>query len=169
MCDAAGLNTWSLKLDHGCLYRCQRDANGRTVFSQPPPDGWPDGTPVRVMNEEAGNPTSLVGRATIGAVIEVLVNHGEGVLSYRINGGPVLEALKGFPKGATGQLRPWVQLVHGRVRLNSVLVSCALELYRVVCDSRSRYWTGKRPWRLRAATLDPGVLDGGMTVTPDRS
>ena len=116
VCDAAGLNTWSLKLDHGCLYRCQRDANGRTVFSQPPPDGWPDGTPVRVMKDEAGNPTSLVGRATIGAVIEVLVNHGEGVLSYRINGGPVLEALKGFPKGATGQLRPWVQLVHGRVR-----------------------------------------------------
>ena len=62
------------------------------------------------MKDEAGNPTSLVGRATIGAVIEVLVNHGEGVLSYRINGGPVLEALKGFPKGAAGQLRPWVTL-----------------------------------------------------------
>ena len=62
---------------------------------------------------------SLHGGATC-AVIEVLVDHDNGVLSYRVNGGPVLEALKGFPKDATGQLRPWVgPALHpppGRVR-----------------------------------------------------
>ena len=114
VCDAAGLNTWSLKLDHGCLYRCQRDANGRPVlpYFPSPPDGWPDGDRTQVMKDEAGNPTSLAGRAT-GAVIEVLIDHDNGVLNYRVNGGPVLEALKGFPKGAAGQLRPWVQLLEG--------------------------------------------------------
>ena len=34
----------------------------------------------------------------------------ESVLSYRVNGGVLLEALKGFPKGTAGQLRPFAQL-----------------------------------------------------------
>ena len=69
---------------------------------------------------QAGLSASLFGRA-IGAVIEVLVDHDEGTLSYRVNGGPLLEALKGetkFPKGAA--LRPFVACpVHSgdRVRL----------------------------------------------------
>ena len=115
VCDAAGLNAWGL-IYHVCghLYRCQRDANGRPVlpYFPSPPDGWPDGDRTQVMKDEAGNPTSLAGRAT-GAVIEVLIDHDNGVLNYRVNGGPVLEALKGFPKGAAGQLRPWVQLLEG--------------------------------------------------------
>ena len=57
------------------------------------------------MFNEAGQPANLQGRAT-SAVIEVIVDHSEGSLAFRINDGPVLEALRGFPKGAP--LRPWV-------------------------------------------------------------
>ena len=105
VCDAAGLNSWGLRLFHGCLFREYRDANGEEVLPlPPPPDGWPDGPRLlQVVKDEAGNP----GHGATGAVIEVLIDHDNGVLSYRVNGGPVLEALKGFPKGAAGRLRPW--------------------------------------------------------------
>ena len=67
------------------------------------------------MKDEAGKPTNLRGKAT-GAVIQVLVDHDEGVLSFQINGGPVLEALKGLPKGAAGQLRPFAIVRGGSLR-----------------------------------------------------
>lgn len=67
------------------------------------------------MKDGGGRPADLYGRA-VGAMIEVLVDHDKGMLSYRVNNGPVFEALKGFPIGAA--LRPFaVCLVTGRVRL----------------------------------------------------
>ena len=117
VCDAAGLSSWGLSLVTTRLHRLHRDANRRMVFPSPPatwlppPDGWPDGHDTefipRMVNIPITDLHGRYGRATC-AVIEVLVDHDNGVLSYRVNGGPVLEALKGFPKDATGQLRPWV-------------------------------------------------------------
>ena len=111
VCDAARRNSWALSLGHGWLYREQRDAHGHIAYPPPPPpDGWPDGEGKQVMKDEAGEPTDLWDDQATGAVIQVLVDHDEGVLSFQINGGPVLEALKGFPKGTAGQVRPWVFL-----------------------------------------------------------
>ena len=58
------------------------------------------------MFDDAGRPADLRGRAK-GAIIEVHVDHDAGTLGFRINEGPYIEALKGFPKGAA--LRPWSQ------------------------------------------------------------
>ena len=49
------------------------------------------------------------GRA-VGAVIEVIVDADEGSLSFRINYGPALPALQGFPRGAL--LRPYARLFY---------------------------------------------------------
>ena len=35
------------------------------------------------------------------------MDHSEGSLAFRVNDGPVLKALRGFPKGAP--LRPWAR------------------------------------------------------------
>ena len=122
MCDAAARNSWSLYLFHGCLYRHHRNANGELDFEAPPPEGWPNGDCTRVVKDEAGLPTDLCYRA-IGAVIEVIFDHDKGTLSFHVNDGPLLDALKGkttrckFPKGAA--LRPFAccPLVGDRLRL----------------------------------------------------
>ena len=62
------------------------------------------------MRDAAGQPADLCGRAR-GATIEVRVNHDEGTLSFIINDGPRLLALRGFPRGAA--LLPWVMLEGG--------------------------------------------------------
>ena len=86
------------------LGRRARDANGHFDIGAPSPNGYPSGHGKQVMKDAGGQPTDLDGRA-IGAVIEVLVNHDAGTLGYRVNDGPLLEALTGFPAGAA--LRPW--------------------------------------------------------------
>ena len=58
------------------------------------------------MVNEAGQPADLRDRAT-GAVIEVIVDHSEGSLAFRVDG-KLSPALRGFPKGAP--LRSWVRL-----------------------------------------------------------
>ena len=108
VCDAAARHGWGLYLLNGCLYRNARKANGEPVFNAEPPEGWPDGGGTQVMKDEAGRPANLYGRP-VGAVIEVLVDHDEGTLSFRVNDGPLCEALKGFPKNAA--LRPCVWCV----------------------------------------------------------
>ena len=67
------------------------------------------------MFNEAGQPANLEGRAN-GAVIEVIVDHSEGSLAFRVDDGPVLPPLRGFPVGAP--LRPWALLAapNDRVR-----------------------------------------------------
>ena len=74
----------------------------------PLPDGWPDGQGTQIMKDEAGQPTDLHDKAN-GAVITVCIDHDAGTLGFRVNGGPLVEALKGFPVGAA--LRPWVVLI----------------------------------------------------------
>ena len=104
-----------MHLYSGKLGRFSRDANG-THVNAPPPDGFPDGHMTQVMKDEAGDPANLVGRAT-GAVIEVLVDHDEGTLGFRVNGGPPLDALKGFPKGAALRISVILSWAFDRVSL----------------------------------------------------
>ena len=82
------------------------------------------------MKDATGQRTSLRSGAG-GAVVEVLVDHDAGALGYRINGGPVLEALplgdddrwregqpKGFPPGAA--LRPYASCYYPGDRVSFV-------------------------------------------------
>lgn len=111
VCDAAGCNAWGMCLKNGLLYREHRDARRRVYPRPPPPNGWPNGNCLRVMKDESGKLIGLYGKA-VGAVIQVLFDHDEGVLSYRVEDGPLLEALKGFPTGAAHRVRPWARLPH---------------------------------------------------------
>ena len=105
---ADGSLGWGLFLYTGRLLRRWEPAG--TV---PPPDGWPEApdglgpedNQKQVMKDAAGRPANLNGKAK-GAVITVCIDHDAGTLGFRVNGGPLLEALKGFPVGAA--LRPWV-------------------------------------------------------------
>ena len=81
---------------------------GRLQRYHQAPEGYPDGDERLILTDCAGNPTNLKQKAN-GALIAVVVDHDRGTLSFRINDGPVLEALTGFPAGA--QLRPWAWCV----------------------------------------------------------
>eukprot|EP00966_Prymnesium_polylepis_P265105 6124897-Prymnesium_polylepis.1 len=52
--------------------------------------------------------TSANVRKVEGALIEVLVDADRGLLAFRVNGGLLLQALAGFPRGSP--LRPWASL-----------------------------------------------------------
>ena len=60
-----------------------------------------------LVDEESGLPTNLEGRAR-GSIVEVTLDHEEGSLSFRLNGGPEGYKISGFPVGDTGGmlLRP---------------------------------------------------------------
>ena len=79
------------------------------VYGRKQPEGWPDGHGTAVCSP------SLKGKE-VGAVIEVVVDHDAGSLSFRINRGPLLPALGGYPRGA--RLRPWARLCHEGDRLS---------------------------------------------------
>lgn len=119
VCDAAARCGWGLCLCSGKLYRDSRDANGflyyAPPYNAPPPDGFPDGDGTNVMTDEAGQGLHLRGRA-IGLVIEVLVDHNAGTLGFRINDGPPLNALGGFPRGAV--LHPYAGRILGTDRVS---------------------------------------------------
>lgn len=144
VCDAAAArHGWGLALSNGHLCRyvlwatssnkhlC-READGSFHFRALPPisldrQDWPDGHGEQVMKDEAGQPADLVGRA-VGAIIEVLVDHDEGTLSFQVNGGPLLVALKGeskFPRHAA--LRPFARcsFVDDSVRLLTPILAAA--------------------------------------------
>ena len=65
----------------------------------PPPPGHPDGNLKHMLVDEDGHATNLEGRAQ-GAIVEIIVNHDDGTLCFRLNGveGPKLE---GFPTRST--------------------------------------------------------------------
>jgi hypothetical protein len=107
VCDTACRNGWGLYLVTGLLGRIALNEQEHSLRGVPPPKGWPDGHRKRLMWDDSGQPTNLRGRAE-GAVIEVIVDHDTGTLSFRINGGPPILALSGFPRGAA--LRAWVSL-----------------------------------------------------------
>mmetsp|Transcript_12193 Transcript_12193/g.26345 ORF Transcript_12193/g.26345 Transcript_12193/m.26345 type:complete len:268 (-) Transcript_12193:72-875(-) len=117
VCDEKARCSWGLSLYSGRLRRLSRDTEGNVDFCGMPCEGFPNGNYKQVMKAETGQRSSLRSGAN-GAVIEVLVDHDSGGLSYRVNDSPALEALplrdgdrwregqpRGFPKGAT--LRPY--------------------------------------------------------------
>ena len=106
ICDGAGLNAWGVELNEGTLFRVSRNDSGRPVIRVPPP-GWPNGHGMPVVRNARGSPRRLQ-KPLAGVIVEVHVDHLSGVLRFRINGGPLVDALRGFPRGA--ELRPWVSL-----------------------------------------------------------
>ena len=108
VCDAQGRCAWGLHPFSGLLYRLSRkdqdtgEQPSGYGFEGSPPAGYPDGNRTQVMVREDGVASDLRGRAR-GAVIETLFDTISRTLSFRINGGPVLKALSGFPPDA--QLR----------------------------------------------------------------
>ena len=83
-----GLYEWCLSPFYGRLFRRAWDMDGDLMCGEPPPAGYPDGHLKHVLVDElTGEPTTLEGRAN-GAIIEVTVDHDEGKLSFRLNGGP---------------------------------------------------------------------------------
>ena len=103
--DAAKTCAWALLLQYGNVH----------TEKMPPdysiPAGFPTPLSKQVIFTADGQHTGLAGRAN-GAVIEVLVDHDEGVLRFAIDGGPPLQhVLEGFPLGAA--LRPYAYLYWG--------------------------------------------------------
>ena len=119
VCDAEGLNAWGLELTEGMLFRMARTEMGRPVVRVAPP-GWPNGHGKQIMTGNRGQRTGLRGDAT-GVVVEVRIDHADGALTYRIDDGPQLHALSGFPPATP--MRPWASLylsVDDRVTLEPV-------------------------------------------------
>lgn len=83
------------------LFRFNRDADGFEILA-PPPSGFPDGQHQPVFVDEAGRPTHLYNKPS-GTVIETIMDHDAGILSFRVDNEPPVEALSGFPKGAALQ------------------------------------------------------------------
>ena len=100
VCDAAARCAWGLFLYSGRLRRISRDGHGKVDFDASPIEGFPNGNYKQVIKDMDGRPASLRGKAT-GALVEVLVDHDAGTLTYRINGGPCLVALPPQDEAAT--------------------------------------------------------------------
>ena len=92
VCDAAARWSWGLFLYSGRLRRICRDDHGKVDFESSPIEGFPNGNYMQVIQDAEGRPGNLRGKAT-GALIEVLVDHEIGTLSFRIDGGPRFVAL----------------------------------------------------------------------------
>mmetsp|Transcript_7629 Transcript_7629/g.24308 ORF Transcript_7629/g.24308 Transcript_7629/m.24308 type:complete len:250 (-) Transcript_7629:127-876(-) len=110
VCTTAAHDAWGLDLATGRLYRWGNLSIEDGVASSLTacPTGFPDGDSTPVMRKPDGTcpfASSLYGKAD-GATIKCILNDGN--LSFRINGGPSLHALAGFP--TTVQMRPWVKL-----------------------------------------------------------
>ena len=65
--------------------------------------GYPRGQGTQILFV-GGQPSNLQ-ESAIGTMVEVHVDHGAGTLGFCINGGPYVEAIKGFPPDVL--LRPW--------------------------------------------------------------
>ena len=108
VCTADGRCAWGLLPAAGHMRRWSRDAHGH-VGGAPPPAGYPRGHLTQVLYDEEGRPSDLKGDTKVGCSIEVVFDADQGTLGYRINGGPLLPALTGFPSGVG--LRPWARTV----------------------------------------------------------
>ena len=104
-----GTCEWSVSPFYGRVIRRNWDADGNLLVGAPPPPGYPDGHLRPILVEASGEQAQLEGRA-IGSVIEVIVDHDAGTLSFRLDDGPEGPLLEGFPVGDTGGmfLRPVV-------------------------------------------------------------
>jgi len=108
VCDVALRRGWGFNGCSGQLYR--EDAPGLAgVFDE---TALPDGHGTQLMFDGRGRParwndSTLPRPRAIGARVEVHVDHDASTLSFRLNGGPRVEALRGLPP----LLRPWVMLM----------------------------------------------------------
>ena len=103
-----GTYEWSVSPFYGRLLRRNWDVDGNLLVQAGPPAGYPDGHLQSVLvGEDGETPVRLEGSA-IGAVVEVIVDHEEGTLSFKLNGGPEGPRIRGFPVGDVGGmlLRP---------------------------------------------------------------
>ena len=64
------------------------------VENTPPPEGYPAGERKNLMP----------GLNATNVLVEVIINHGAGTFSVRVNGAAPVEVYTGFPAGAA--LRP---------------------------------------------------------------
>ena len=97
VCNEAGTCAWGLWLAHGFLACFCRTAHGQHIDT-PPPEGWPYGHRTEVLVNEAGQPTSLRGRAR-GAVIQIVVDRIDGSLAFGVNAAPPRRVPEGWPRG----------------------------------------------------------------------
>ena len=86
VCDATARCAWGLFLHSGRLRCVCRDAHGKIDFEASPIPGFPKVNYRQVIPRSKGG-------STTGALVEVLLDHDAGTLSYCINGGPRLVAL----------------------------------------------------------------------------
>ena len=114
-------HVWALHISSGRFVRYTREEQPRggggasvvvRALGGAAPDGWPSSghgrqllLPRRHEEEDATNdPMRRIN------TVEVIVDHAEGTLIMRVDGGAELLALSGLPQGAS--LRPCCELVH---------------------------------------------------------
>jgi len=120
-----GRHSWSCRIDHsegnqgalligvcdvaGTILRVLAPCNGKLYHVEQATlkEWWRHADGLRVLVDERGRPYNLQGKAN-GSVIECIVDMEAGALAFRVNGGPVLPAVLGLPKGE--RLRPCVGL-----------------------------------------------------------
>lgn len=111
ICDSENTCAWSLLPRQGHLRRWSRTAVTQFAGANSKPAGYPNGHLNHILFTRDGQKYDLNGRAQ-GAVIDVIYDADAGTLSFRVDGGPVLPAVSGFPSGAA--MRPWARVVdHG--------------------------------------------------------
>lgn len=97
VCDAHGRNEWGLDLCEGVCYHLRRNHKGQIIA--------PADRVAQILSENSER--ADIGSST-GCVVEVLVDHDGGTLSFRVDGGPPVKAQDGFERGAP--LRPYASL-----------------------------------------------------------
>ena len=82
VCDPSGCCSWGFSPGEGMLVRWTRSLDEDTAAL---PHGYPDADGTRL---------TAVGLKARTSVVEVLVDHDQGTLGFRLNDGPLLEAVK---------------------------------------------------------------------------
>ena len=103
---------WCLCPFYGRVFRRTWDRDGNQLCGEPPPAGYPDGHLRHVLVDADGAPTNLEGCAR-GRVIDITLDHKEGSLRFKLDGGPEGPPIKGFPIGDPGLNQPLLKPVVG--------------------------------------------------------
>ena len=106
LCDEEGRHAYGLSPYSGRLSSLCREKPGTIVVANscPPPVHAQCSFTLHLM---PGSPSNLKGHA-VGALIEVIVDADAGTACIRVNHGPAIQAVAGFPAGV--RLRPWARL-----------------------------------------------------------
>lgn len=106
------LTEWCVCPFYGRLFRRTWDKDGNQLIGQAPPAGYPDGHLRQVLVDADGEPTCLEGCAR-GRVIDITIDHEDGTLSFRLDGGLDGPRIGGFPIGDPGRNQPLLRPVIG--------------------------------------------------------